>query len=184
MLGYTYDSIHLDDYARLETRIGLSFTDNNHFLASSEKSEALWYCTKEGDITKQYEYSFAKDAADFKLTIGETGKGPQYIALSAFYENQWFVKSGKYLIRLLKRGASDENIGQKDTPWQILIFRTESEDVNLLHVLNFAPEHFDYADIHLIKERYLLVSNQGTKNKVYDPSNHSYSIIDLADYLK
>jgi hypothetical protein len=182
-LGYVYDSIHMDDFVRLETRIGLSFEDNDHFFASSEKGEDIWYCSKKGSIEKTYSYSFAWDEPDFKLTTKETGKGPQYISLSAFYNHQWYTDAGKYLIRLLKRGASDENLGQKDTPWQILILKIEGSGTKLVTLLNFEAEHFDYADIHLLAERYLIVSNNGTKNKVYDPNNHSYSIIDLADYF-
>ena len=53
-----------------------------------------------------------------------------------------------------------------------------------MFVLDFAPGEFDYADIHLVADRYLLVSNRGILNSHYESKKHSYSVLDLFDYIK
>ena len=183
-LGLAYDSTSFEKYSRIDTRVHPVFFEDVIIVCSSKSEDLYLIDRKRLEILRTLNYSHCASDADFKLTTNEVPKGAEYIRKSGFYEQSIMLDKQGILLRVLKRGASNENqTGQGDTPWQIIAIDIKHNGKKMF-VLDFAPGEFDYADIHLVADRYLLVSNRGILNSHYESKKHSYSVLDLFDYIK
>ena len=180
--GFHYDPRTMNLFARNDIRFSSTFAGDTHYLIHSAKSEKLFFVDHSGQKLDSVSYNYAQHSTDFTLNMNDVGDASQYIIEASFYAITWYYRDSNKIVRVLKRGKTDDSQkGQKETPWEVVIIDGDKGEVST--VLKFAPNQFDYGDVHFVKDRYLFVSNKGIENKKYDPQNHSYSIIDLADFL-
>lgn len=182
-LSFMYNPETADIYNNQETKVTF-LNHQNQKIAFSPKLETLFYLDDKGDVTKKLVYEYAKDFDDFKLESNHPNPA-DYITENSSYQRQWITTDGKYLIRVLKRGKTDDSqTSQYETPWEAIICNLDNDVIKVSTVLQFPAKKFSYGDIHFLNDKLLFISNKGIQNEKYNPDAHSYSIIDLSRYFK